>query len=165
MCLICKRYGDIGCWHYVLQLRSETGCLSFTIGRPLFGRNISGLLLPGVTGKDVIVALCGLFSQNEVLNHAIEFTGSEEAMSSLRVNDRLAIANMTSEWGALTGLFPIDETLQRWHRYSTKLPKQLPTLVPQRAGHVSSSPISASTTSLPTSLLRMAVRSTPNIFP
>lgn len=70
----------------------------------------------GVTGKDVIVALCGLFSNDEVLNHAIEFTGSEETMSTLAIDDRLAIANMTTEWGALTGLFPIDIVLQRWLR-------------------------------------------------
>ena len=68
----------------------------------------------GVTGKDVIVALCGLFNNDEVLNHAIEFTGSEQTMRSLPVDDRLAIANMTTEWGALTGLFPIDAILRAW---------------------------------------------------
>src|SRR5215471_6562634 len=31
----------------------------------------TGTLPQGVTGKDVIVALCGLFSKDEVLNHAI----------------------------------------------------------------------------------------------
>jgi homoaconitate hydratase len=70
----------------------------------------------GVTGKDVIVALCGLFNNDEMLNHAIEFTGSEQTMKSLPVDDRLAIANMTTEWGALTGLFPIDSMLQAWMR-------------------------------------------------
>lgn len=56
----------------------------------------------GVTGKDVIVALCGLFNNDEVLNHAIEFTGSEETMRSLPVDSRLTIANMTTELGALS---------------------------------------------------------------
>ena len=56
-----------------------------------------------MTGKDVIVALCGLFDKDDVLNHAIEFTGSEETLKSLQVDDRLTIANMTTEWGALTG--------------------------------------------------------------
>ena len=59
----------------------------------------TGALPRGVTGKDVIVALCGLFSNDEVLNHAIEFTGSEETMRSLPVDARLTIANMTTEWG------------------------------------------------------------------
>jgi len=31
--------------------------------------------VPGVTGKDVIVALCGSFNKDEVLNAAIEFYG------------------------------------------------------------------------------------------
>jgi homoaconitate hydratase len=49
----------------------------------------TGTLPAGVTGKDVIVALCGLF-KNDVLNHAIEFT-----MASLLVDSRMTIANMS----------------------------------------------------------------------
>lgn len=63
------------------------------------------------------MALCGLFNKDEVLNHAIEFTGSEDTLRSLAVDDRLAIANMTTEWGALSGLFPADSILQKWLRY------------------------------------------------
>lgn len=63
----------------------------------------TGILPPGVSGKDVIVALAGIFNQDEVLNHAIEFTGSEQTMRSLPIHARLTIANMTTEWGALTG--------------------------------------------------------------
>ena len=37
-------------------------------------------------------------------------------MSSLSVDERLTIANMTTEWGALTGLFPIDDVLLQWVR-------------------------------------------------
>jgi homoaconitate hydratase len=70
----------------------------------------------GVTGKDVIVALAGLFNNDEVLNHAIEFTGSDETLRSIPIDDRLTIANMTTEWGALTGLFPIDSVLHGWLR-------------------------------------------------
>lgn len=63
----------------------------------------TGVMPKGVTGKDIIVALCGLFNNDEVLNHAIEFTGSEQTMRSLPIDDRLAISNMTTEWGALAG--------------------------------------------------------------
>ena len=72
----------------------------------------TGILPRGVTGKDVIIALSGLFNNDEVLNHAIEFAGSEETMRSLSVDARLTIANMTTEWGALSGLFPIDGVLE-----------------------------------------------------
>jgi homoaconitate hydratase len=67
-----------------------------------------------VSGKDLIVALCGIFGKDDVLNHAIEFTGSEETMRSLPIDYRLTIANMTTEWGALSGLFPIDDVLKAW---------------------------------------------------
>lgn len=36
---------------------------------------LKGQLRPGVTGKDVIITLCGHFNNDEVLNHAVEFTG------------------------------------------------------------------------------------------
>lgn len=65
-----------------------------------------------MTGKDVIVALSGLFNNDEVLNHAIEFAGSAETMNSLPVDARLTISNMTTEWSALSGLFPIDDVLK-----------------------------------------------------
>ena len=77
----------------------------------------TGVLPSGVKSKDLIIALCGLFGNDEVLNHAIEFSGSDETLRSLSIDDRLTIANMTTEWGALTGLFPIDSALQNWLRY------------------------------------------------
>lgn len=57
-----------------------------------------GKLPPHVTGKDVIVALCSLFT-GDVLNHAVEFVGSEETMASLPIDYRATIANMSCEWG------------------------------------------------------------------
>lgn len=54
-----------------------------------------------MTGKDVIVALCGILNNDEVLNHAIEFTGSEDTMRSLPVDARLTIANVSYVFRAL----------------------------------------------------------------
>ncbi|MEJ2202674.1 MAG: homoaconitase [Gemmatimonadota bacterium] len=68
---------------------------------------LTGALGPGVTGKDVIITLCGLYNQGEVLNAAVEFAG--EGVDSLSMDARLAIANMTTEWGALVGWFPVDQ--------------------------------------------------------
>ncbi|VEU20120.1 DEKNAAC101030 [Brettanomyces naardenensis] len=76
---------------------------------PVAKVELKGVLSKGVTGKDVIVALCGLFNHDEVLNHALEFTG--EYIDQLPIDYRLTIANMTTEWGALSGVFPIDQTL------------------------------------------------------
>ena len=67
---------------------------------------LKGNLSPGVIGKDVIIALCGLFNKDEVLNHAVEFTG--DGVANLPMSARMTIANMTTEWGALAGVFPFD---------------------------------------------------------
>ncbi len=69
--------------------------------------NLTGKLQPGVSGKDVIITLIGRFNQDEVLNCCIEFTGP--GVAGLRIDERLAISNMTTEWGALAGVFPADD--------------------------------------------------------
>ena len=113
-------YGGIGCLGTAM-VRTDAASIWAT-GRtwwqipPIARVNLIGVLPQGTSGKDVIVALAGLFNNDEVLNHAIEFTGSPETMESLSIDDRLAIANMTTEWGALTGLFPIDNVLKGWLR-------------------------------------------------
>jgi len=73
-----------------------------------------GELPAGASGKDVIIALCGLYNQEEVLNAAIEFTGS--GVASLSIEARLTISNMTTEWGALVGWFPADAAAFAWLR-------------------------------------------------
>jgi homoaconitate hydratase len=71
---------------------------------------LKGRLQSGVVGKDIIIALCGLFNNDEVLNHAVEFVG--EGLAGLTMDQRMSIANMTTEWGALAGVFPFDEILR-----------------------------------------------------
>jgi homoaconitate hydratase len=113
-------YGGVGCLGTPV-VRTDAASIWAT-GKtwwqipPIAKVTFTGVLPEGVTGKDAIVALCGLFNNDEVLNHAIEFTGTEETMKTLPVDDRLAIANMTTEWGALSGLFPIDNVLKGWLR-------------------------------------------------
>ncbi|CAI4056945.1 hypothetical protein SUVZ_02G3520 [Saccharomyces uvarum] len=81
---------------------------------PVAQVELKGKLPQDVSGKDIIVALCGLFNNDQVLNHAIEFTG--DSLNALPIDHRLTIANMTTEWGALSGLFPVDETLITWYK-------------------------------------------------
>ena len=75
---------------------------------------LKGTLSPGVIGKDVIIALCGLFNKDEVLNHAVEFVG--DGVANLSMSARMTIANMTTEWGALAGVFPFDEVTVNYLR-------------------------------------------------
>ncbi|RFU72118.1 hypothetical protein TARUN_10141, partial [Trichoderma arundinaceum] len=102
---------------------------------PIAKITFTGILPPGVTGKDVIVSLCGLFNQDEVLNHALEFTGSEETLASIPIDARLTIANMTTEWGALSGLFPVDEKLIAWYRAKATTAAMFNTSLKERINH------------------------------
>ncbi len=81
---------------------------------PVARVELTGQLPTGCAGKDVILTLCGLFKSDEVLNHAIEFSG--EGVAELTIDQRLTIANMTTEWGALAGVFPVDDVTLDWLR-------------------------------------------------
>src|ERR1700761_1492886 len=87
-------YGGVGCLGTPI-VRTDaaalwaTGSTWWQIPR-IVKVELRGVLAPGVTGKDVIVALCGTLNQDQVLNAAIEFTG--EGSSKLSVDDRLTIA-------------------------------------------------------------------------
>ncbi len=79
---------------------------------PVARVNLIGALRPGVVGKDVIIALCGLFNQDEVLNMVVEFHG--DGIECLTMDQRMSIANMPTEWGALAGVFPFDDVLRAY---------------------------------------------------
>ena len=68
---------------------------------------LEGQLQPGVSGKDVIITLCGLYSHDEALNAAIEFSGP--GVASLSMDARFSISNMSTEWGPIVAWFPVDE--------------------------------------------------------
>jgi len=77
---------------------------------------LEGKLAEGVTGKDVIITLCGLYNHDEVLNAAIEFSGP--GLASLPMDARFSIANMSTEWGAIVGWFPVDEVTISYLRHT-----------------------------------------------
>lgn len=68
---------------------------------------LHGALSPDTTGKDVILALCGGYSDGRIQGAALEFAGP--GVAGLDIDARLTIANMTTEWGAIAGWFPVDE--------------------------------------------------------
>ncbi|RHZ87730.1 hypothetical protein Glove_30g81 [Diversispora epigaea] len=112
-------YGGIGCLGTPI-VRTDAAAIWAT-GKtwwqipPVVKVELKGQLSTEVTGKDVIITLCGMFNKDEVLNCAIEFTG-EESIYGISIEDRLAIANMTTEWGALAGVFPVDDRTIKWFR-------------------------------------------------
>jgi homoaconitate hydratase len=72
---------------------------------------LNGKLAAGVSGKDVIIALCGLYG-DEALNAAVEFGGP--GVASLSMDARFSIANMSTEWGPIVAWFPVDEITIRY---------------------------------------------------
>jgi homoaconitate hydratase len=101
---------------------------------------LTGELAPGVAGKDVIVTLCGLYNHDEVLNAALEFSGP--GIASLDMEARLAIANMTTEWGALVGWFPPDATTFAYLRECrSKLPPETGRLTEDELKRLDSAPV------------------------
>ena len=123
-------YGGLGCLGTPV-VRTDAAAIWAT-GRtwwlvpPVARVELTGRLPVGSTGKDVIITLCGLFNHDEVLNHAIEFGG--EGVAYLTMDERLTIANMTTEWGALAGVFPVDEVTVTWLR-------ERAVFIAQRDGH------------------------------
>ena len=111
-------YGGLGCLGTPI-VRTDAAALWAT-GRtwwkvpPVAKVELHGELQAGVSGKDVIICLCGMFCHDEVLNYAIEFAG--DGISQLNAEQRLTIANMTTEWGALAGIFPVDAVTIAWLR-------------------------------------------------
>lgn len=112
-------YGGVGCLGTAIVRSDAASVLAtstvFWRVPPIAKITFTGTLPPGVTGKDTIIALCALL-KSEVLNMCVEFTGSEQTLASIPISERLTIANMTTEMGSLSGLFPVDETLISWYR-------------------------------------------------
>lgn len=116
-------YGGLGCLGTPI-VRSDAASVWAT-GKtwwqipPIAKITLQGELAPGVTGKDVIITLAGFFNNDEVLNYALEFCG--EGVAALSVDQRLSIANMSTEWGALAAVFPIDSITYNWLEKRSKV--------------------------------------------
>jgi 3-isopropylmalate/(R)-2-methylmalate dehydratase large subunit len=68
---------------------------------------VDGQLPPGVTAKDIILAIIGEIGTAGGNGHVIEFAG--EAIRSLSMEGRMTVCNMTIEGGARAGLIAPDE--------------------------------------------------------
>jgi 3-isopropylmalate/(R)-2-methylmalate dehydratase large subunit len=69
---------------------------------------VDGALRPGVTAKDIVLAIIGKIGTAGGTGHVIEYAGS--AIRSLSMEGRMTVCNMTIEGGARAGLVAPDET-------------------------------------------------------
>ncbi len=66
--------------------------------------NLNGKIPPGITAKEIVLNLLARFGANKLLGYSIEMYG--EVTDHLHLNDRITIASMATEMGAITILFP-----------------------------------------------------------
>ncbi|KAL8509952.1 hypothetical protein ACS0TY_016972 [Phlomoides rotata] len=75
------------------------------------GFKLSGKLRNGVTATDLVLTVTQILRKHVVVGKFVEFYG--EGMGQLPLADRATIANMSPEYGATMGFFPVDHiTLQ-----------------------------------------------------
>jgi len=84
------------------------------LGQPLYmltpsvvGVRLDGELRGGVTATDLVLTVTQVLRAHGVVEKIVEFCGP--GLSSLSVADRATIANMSPEYGATAGYFPVDE--------------------------------------------------------
>jgi 3-isopropylmalate/(R)-2-methylmalate dehydratase large subunit len=73
-----------------------------------FALNVSGRLRPGVTAKDLILAIIGKIGVGGGTGHVIEYRG--ETIRGLDMDERMTVCNMSIEAGARAGMIAPDET-------------------------------------------------------
>jgi 3-isopropylmalate/(R)-2-methylmalate dehydratase large subunit len=83
-----------------------TQCLWQGKSRSMLVR-VEGDLRPGVTAKDVVLAIIGRVGTAGGSGYAIEFGGS--AIRSLSIEGRMTVCNMAIEAGARAGMVAVDE--------------------------------------------------------
>jgi len=91
-------------------IEAEAGML----GQPIYfltpdvvGVHLKGMLKEGVTATDLVLTVTEMLRKEKVVGTFVEFYG--EALSTLSLPDRATIANMTPEYGATMGFFPVDD--------------------------------------------------------
>jgi len=84
-----------------------TQCLVMSKPRTMEAR-FTGRLSPGVTAKDLILALIGRIGTAGATGHVLEYTG--EAIEALSMEERMTVCNMSIEAGARAGMIAPDET-------------------------------------------------------
>ena len=73
----------------------------------VIGVRMTGILEPRVTATDLVLRVTQMLREYKVVEKFVEFFGP--GMKKLSVPDRATIANMSPEYGATMGFFPVDE--------------------------------------------------------
>src|SRR6185295_12498175 len=89
------------------------------LGQPYFmlipeviGMKLVGELPLGTTATDLVLTVTQMLRKKGVVDQFVEFYGP--GLSSLGLADRATIANMSPEYGATMGFFPVDQETLRY---------------------------------------------------
>ncbi|MDH3727918.1 MAG: 3-isopropylmalate dehydratase large subunit [Myxococcales bacterium] len=82
---------------------------------------VDGQLMPGVTAKDIILALCAEIGTGGATGHVIEYTGS--AIRRLDMEGRMTVCNMSIEAGARAGMIAPDHTTFEYLKGRDRVPQ------------------------------------------
>jgi aconitate hydratase len=106
-------------------IEAEAGML----GQPVYfltpevvGVHLTGKLGEGVTATDLVLHITQMLRAQKVVGKFIEFYG--EGAVSLPVPDRATIGNMSPEYGATMGFFPIDQESVKYLRATGRTEEQ-----------------------------------------
>src|ERR1041385_2763045 len=76
------------------------------------GFRLSGKMKEGVTATDLVLTVTEMLRRQGVVGKFVEFYGP--GVGALSLEDRATIGNMSPEYGATCGIFPVDEETLRY---------------------------------------------------
>ena len=76
------------------------------------GFRLTGRMVEGTTGTDLVLKVVQMLREKGVVGKFVEFYG--EGLDHLPLADRATIANMSPEYGATCGFFPVDDETLRY---------------------------------------------------
>jgi 3-isopropylmalate/(R)-2-methylmalate dehydratase large subunit len=86
-----------------------------------FAINVEGKLRPGVSAKDLILAIIGKIGVSGGTGHVLEYRGS--AIRALSMDERMTVCNMSIEAGARAGMIAPDEVTFEYLQDKPHAPK------------------------------------------
>jgi aconitate hydratase len=87
------------------------------------GVKLTGKLREGATATDLVLTITELLRKHGVVSKFVEYFGP--GLRDLPLADRATIANMSPEYGATCGIFPIDKETLRYLRLSGRSDEQI----------------------------------------
>src|SRR3989441_314540 len=87
------------------------------------GFRLHGRLREGATATDLVLTVTEMLRKKGVVGKFVEFYGS--GLSSLSVPDRATIANMSPEYGATVGIFPVDQETLAYLQFTARSAEQI----------------------------------------